>query len=321
MSSNSRSFTYWRAYFSTEPFQPTLQSLLHAAFDGTMASNRKWPPDDAGDDVDSFFLMAEKFPYRNYFCASLLQYTKDTFLSVIKDKLDQETVSPNPIPLPPANDGTPQRGLVGKLYFVCHGNHLIVSQDSRLRSRHLEIFLNALIPKLSKKLPKHIEISLSPYVLPDSHIQPKEIKHIVFSSLPVSSESDDDTPATQESTIQRFIDFGSETWDFIMRVLGIEPNAFQAPGFFSEHRPNVSIVLAWPHKEGPSFSAQNLTTMFRHVEQGSGLGVRFKAGKENFDSQGSRYSDRKHVRHIDDVPDMTDITEKMIDWHRSLFED
>ena len=68
-----KSFSYWRARFSSEPYDYTLEDLLLSAFEGTMASDRLRLFDEEDEEMENRFnFINHQAIYEGFFCANFL---------------------------------------------------------------------------------------------------------------------------------------------------------------------------------------------------------------------------------------------------------
>ena len=325
MSGKPRSFTYWQARFSQRPVGYTLQDLLGRAFDNTKAKDRRWPPIDNSGETESYQFVGQKFSFRQYFCANFLEYADNTSWPVIKNSFDQDSIEPVEGAIPPAPDGTPQLGLVGKLYFVCHGDDLILSQERTLKAIHLEAFLNIMLPRLRNALPAGVDIKLSPYPSRPPSARPEIIKRAVFASLRENMTADSVTESDDNGyRILRITPSGfrGEVIGLIRALLQRSRAPLRGLGLLTEYAPDVSIEFKWPVQTRPPLYFDDIQDMFRHVDEESDVLVKLETMNGDFDSQSKRLRHRKpkSVKHNGIIPDMSDISEKMIEWHRGLID-
>ena len=326
MNSKSRSFAYWQARFSPLPVDFTLQDLLGRAFDNTKARDRRWPPIDNSGETESYQFIGQKFTLRRYFCANFLDYADNTSWPVIRDSFDQDNIEPVEGAISPAADGTIQLGLVGKLYFVCHRDDLILSQERTLKANHLETFLNIMLPRLLNTLPPGIAIRLSPFPKRPPSARPENIKRAVFASLRENATadsiamSDDNTDGILQSALSGF---RGEVIGLVRNLLRRRNTRLQGLGLLTEYNPDVSVVFQWPTGTQPPLYLDEIQDMFRHVDEESDVLVKLESRNGDFDSQTKRIRRRKpkNVKHNGIIPDMSDISDKMIEWHRWLIDE
>ena len=133
--SKPKRFTYWQARFTTEPNKETLQPLLHSAFAGTKVRQRLWPADE---EENYQYFINHQSKRSDFFCANFFGYEKGKIGQVIKEAFDKDQIDITALPAPKSADGKEQQYLDGKLYFVCSGNHVILSQDAHLKAKRLE---------------------------------------------------------------------------------------------------------------------------------------------------------------------------------------
>ena len=317
----TKTFTYWRARFSTEPFSLTMQELLESAFDNTKVQDRLWPPQDAADEDASYFnFINHKTIYKGYFCANFFGYERGKIGQVIKEAFNDDEIDPTALPAPKAADGTDQQFLDGKLYFICFGNHLILAQDPHLKARHLEPYLNEMFHRRCQNFPEKQSVLLERSISQKTRGQIQGVKRINLSA-PLSNTGDEiQTADVQLATESRIFHLGGRAWEAIKAFVGGDLSQFETGGFIDLRDIDVTLSLAWKRRRGERFSDQvdSLANAFRHVEDEMDVEYETNSGKVKHDEL--RLSYPKSVFHRDDMPDTSDIFDKMIEWYESLVE-
>ena len=116
--SKTKSFTFWRARFITEPYSFTAQDLLTSAFDDTKVKDRIWSLDDENiEEMNYHSFINHKAFYERFFCANFFSYEKGQVAQTIKESFDSDEIDSTALIAPKAADGTAQQFLDGKLYF------------------------------------------------------------------------------------------------------------------------------------------------------------------------------------------------------------
>ena len=317
----TKTFTYWRARFSTEPYNSTIQELLKSAFDNTKVQDRLWPSYGAADEeVNYFNFINHKTAYRGYFCANFFGYERGKIGQVIKETFDSDEIDPTALPAPKAADGTDQQFLDGKLYFVCFDNRLILAQDMRLKARHLESYLNELFHRRCQNFPKGLYVSLERSISQQALSQIEGVKRINLSA-PLSYTRDSVQPTgVQIATERRNIPLG-RAWDAIKTFIGGDFTQFDTSGFIDPKDIEVTLSLAWKRKRGERISDQmdSLANTFRHIDDDE-IDFELETNSGKWKHNELRLSCTKSVSHRDDMPDAQDIFSKMIEWYESLVE-
>lgn len=309
----TKTFTYWRARFSTEPFSRTMQELLESAFDDTKVQDRLWPPHDATDeDANYFNFINHKTAHKGYFCANFFGYERGKIGQVIKEAFNDDEIDPTALPAPKAPDGTDQQFLDGKLYFICFGNHLILAQDPHLKARYLESYLNEMFHRRCQNFPEKQSVLLERSISQQVRGQIKGTKRINLSS-PLTYN------VVQLATESKNIPLG-RAWDAVKALLGDHSTQFETDGFIDPKDIDVTLSLTWKNRGRERYSDQvdALANTFRHVEDE--IDVEYETNSGKLKHNELRLSLSKSVLHRDDMPDTNDIFNKMIEWYESLVE-
>ena len=319
----TKTFTYWRARFTPEPYNKTMQQLLTAAFKNTTVKERLWPPYDADDEENYFNFINHKSALGSYFRANFFGYERGRIGQVIGERFESNEIDPAALPAPKADDGTNQQFLDGKLYFVCFGNHLILAQDMHVKARRLESYLNTMFHNRCPSFPNTRGVLLERSISRTAQKQIKGVKRIKLSA-PLTYNYGV-APAAHEQTgmIQRskVVPLG-RTWKAVKEFIGdgIDLTTFETDGFIDPKDIEVSLFLSWKRKRGEQDSDQMdaLANTVRHVDDEMKIELETNSGKFKYNKL--RLSTAKSVLHRNDMPDTTDIFEKMIEWYEGLIE-
>lgn len=312
----TKRFTFWRARFIPEPYDKTLQQLLESAFDNTKLRDRLLPTDDE----ESYFRFINyKTEFKGCFCANFFGYEKGRIGQVIKEAFDTEQIDPTALPVPKADDGTDQQFLDGKLYLVCFQNHLILAQDIHLKAKHLERYLNVMFHERFKRLSGERILMLEQALPRKTRDRIKGAKRINLSA-PLDY-SYGQTSSEEERRQSRLIPLG-RAWEALKAFCGdkLDLTQFETDGFIDPKDIEVALSLSWKRKRQEQISDQldSLANTFRHVDDEVELEVETYSGKIKHNEL--RLSQQRSVAHRNDLPDTTDIFEKMIDWYEYLVE-
>lgn len=109
-----------------------------------------------GDD-EYFINFHQNGTRNNTKLCELIAYSAGSPAEVFASRLDQENVS---VEAMQANDG--QEYLKGRMFFLCHDNHLIIAGDMSVRQTALERYLNQFLNK-----PAQMDINISNVVIAD----------------------------------------------------------------------------------------------------------------------------------------------------------
>lgn len=312
--SKPKRFTYWQARFMTEPNKETLQQLLNSAFAGTKVRQRLWPIDEE----ESYRYFINHIIMRpRFFCANFLGYEKGKIGQGIEEAFDKDQIDITALPAPKAADGKEQQYLDGKLYFVCSGNHVILSQDARLKAKRLEQYLNEMFHnKRCDGFPENQQLILERSISRKVRKQIKGARKIHLST-PLKYKSQETSDQRQ---LIKTVPLGN-AWEAVKSLVGIDLTQFETDGFIDPKNIEVTLSLLWKRKRGEkriSDQLDSLTNTFRHVDDEIDFEVETDSGK--LKREELRLQHESNVEHINDVPILTDIFGKMIDWYRHLVE-
>ncbi len=332
--SKTKRFTYWQARFTTEPNKETLQQLLHSAFAGTKVverlSQRKpissgvntlafdnakieerlWPTDE---EENYRYFINHQSKRSGFFCANFFGYEKGKIGQVIKEAFDKDQIDITPLPAPKSADGKEQQYLDGKLYFVCSGNHVILSQDVHLKAKRLEQYLNGMFHKSCDGFPENQQLMLV-------NISRKAKEKIKGAKKINLSRHLEYTPKISDQKQLQIIPDG-RLWRAIKVFCGdiIDFTQFETDGITDPKEIKSTLSLSWKKKgkEPDSDQFDSFANAFRHVGNEMDFEVETKSGK--IKGNDLRLFTLKSVEHNkDDMPIDTDIFDKMIEWYRHL---
>jgi len=310
--SKTKLFSYWHARFTPEPYGKTMQQLLKTAFEKTTVKDRLIP---TSAEENYFHFINYTTIKDGLLCAEFCGYEKGRFGQVIKEAFNQEQVDPKALPAPQAEDGTDQQYLDGKLYFICKGNHFVLVQDMHTKGRQLERYLEEIIRKRCLSYPDQQQFMLERSISQKARKKIKGVKKIHLST-PLQYEQKKD--AVVESGFKT-VPFG-KGWEALKGLVGdkLDFDQFSLKGITDPKDIEVSITLAWKKKQGETVSDQidSLANTFRHVDDELDFEVETLSGKMKKDEL--RLSHPFSVQHDDDMPDRSDIFEKMISWYKHL---
>ena len=340
--SKPKRFTYWQARFTTEPNKETLQQLLHStfagtkvgerlsqrkpissggntpAFDNTKIEERLWPTDEEENYhyfINRYFVNYKAMRPR-FFCANFLGYEKGKIGQGIKEAFDKDQIDITALPAPKAADGKEQQYLDGKLYFVCSGNHVILSQDAHLKAKRLEQYLNEMFHKRCDGFPENQQLIL----VNISRKSKEKIKGAKKINLSRRLEYTPKISDQKQLQIVKEIPDG-RLWKAIKVFCGdmIDFTQFEMDGITDPKEIKGTLSLSWKkkRKEPDSDQFDSFTNAFRHVGNEMDFEVETKSGK--IKGNDLRLFTLKSVEHNkDDMPIDTDIFDKMIEWYRHL---
>lgn len=306
-----KSFTYWQAQFN-EPYNYTLQDLLIYVFRDTKVRDRLREVDEyiAANRLN---LINYNSIYRGFFCANFFQYDKNGIGEIIKEDLDSEELQAGVLKAPPAQDGTDQQFLKGKLYFVCYGNYLIAAQDQHLQVRHLEKYLNSMFCKRAAGFFKERQMVIRRTISRKSRDKIRGARRINISA-----------PLSTDLKTRRSLPPRGRGWDAIKAMTGLSSEHITETytrGVTKDQDIEVTLSLALKKKRGTrrlSDQIDALANTFRHVGDDTGIHIEVETDSGTLKYDELRLSTRKDVVHINDMPDDQDIFRKMIEWHNSL---
>lgn len=334
--SKQKRFTYWQARFTPEPNKETLQQLLNTAFagtkvrqrlsqrkpissggntpafDNTKIEERLWPADE---EENYRYFINYKTMRSGFFCANFFGYEKGKIGQVIKEAFEKDQIDITALPAPKAADGKEQQYLDGKLYFVCSGNHVILSQDAHLKAKRLEQYLNEMFHKRCDGFPENQQLML----VNISRKTKEKIKGAKKINLSGHLEY---TPKISDQKQLQIIPDG-RLWRAIKVFCGdmIDFTQFETDGITDPKEIKSTLSLSWKKKgkERDSDQFDSFANAFRHVGNEMDFEVETKSGK--IKGNDLRLFTLKSVEHNkDDMPIDTDIFDKMIDWYQHLVE-
>ena len=337
--SKPKRFTYWQARFTPEPYEKTLQQLLNSAFagtkvgerlsqrkpissggntpvfDNTKIEERLWPTDE---EENYRYFVNYKTMRSGFFCANFFGYEKGKIGQVIKEAFDKDQIDITALPAPKAADGKEQQYLDGKLYFVCSGNHVILSQDAHLKAKRLEQYLNEMFHKRCDGFPENQQLML----VNISRKSKERIKGAKKINLSGHLEYTPKISDQKQLQIVKEIPDG-RLWRAIKAFCGdmIDFTQFETDGVTDPKEIKATLSLSWKKKgkEPDSDQFDSFANTFRHVDDEIDFGVETNSGK--IKGNDLRLFTLKSVEHNkDDMPIDADIFGKMIDWYRLLVE-
>lgn len=310
--SKTKRFTYWQARFTPETYEKRLQQLLNSGFGNTKVGERLWPTDE--EENYRYFINHQS--KRSYFsCANFFGYEKGKIGQVIKEAFDKDQIDTIPHSL-----SSDEQYLEGKLYFVCFGNHVILSQDTHLKAKRLEHYLNEMFHKLCNDFPKNQQLMLERSISRKVRKQIKGVRKIHLSAPLKYKYQETSNQRQQQIKIFPFFPLG-HAWEAVESFIGESlASKFNTDGFIDPKDIEVSLSLSWKRKKGEKISDQldSLANTFRHVDDEIDFEVETNSGK--LEREKLRLEESKSVAHINDMPDLADIFGKMIDWYRYLVE-
>ena len=291
-----------------------MQQLLKATFDKTTVQDRLLP---TSADENYFHFINYKTIRNGFFCGEFFGYEKGRIGQVIKESFNQEQVDPKALPAPQADDGTEQQYLDGKLYFICKDDHLILVQDMHTKGRQLERYLEEIIRKRCATYPDDQQFMLERSISQKARKKIKGVKKI-YLSAPL--EYKEQKEAEVKSGFMS-VPIG-KGWDALKGILGdmLDLSQFSLKGITDPKEIEVTVSLAWKKKRGDTVSDQidSLANTFRHVDDELDFEVETLSGK--IKKNELRLSHPFSVQHVDDMPDRSDLFDKMIDWYKHLVE-
>ena len=338
--SKPKRFTYWQSRFTPDPYEKTLQQLLNSAFAGTKVGERlsQRKPISSGGNTPAFdntkieerlwpadeeenyrYFINYKTMRSGFFCANFFGYEKGKIGQGIEEAFDKDQIDITALPAPKAADGKEQQYLDGKLYFVCSGNHVILSQDAHLKAKRLEQYLNEMFHnKRCDGFPENQQLILERSISRKVRKQIKGVKKIHLST-PLKYKSQETSDQKRQQLIKT-VPLGN-AWEAVKSLVGIDLTQFETDGFIDPKNIEVTLSLLWKRKRGEkriSDQLDSLTNTFRHVDDEIDFEVETDSGK--LKREELRLQHESNVEHINDVPILTDIFGKMIDWYRHLVE-
>lgn len=310
--SKQKRFIYWQARFTTEPNKETLQQLLHSAFAGTKVRQRLWSADE---EENYQYFINHQSKRSDFFCANFFGYEKGKIDHVIKEAFEKSQIGTVPYSLSPN-----VQYLDGKLYFVCSGNHVILSQDTRLKAKRLEHYLNEMFHKRCDSFSENQQLRLERSISRKVRKKIKGVKKIHFSA-PLKHKSQE-TSKHREQQTKNFLRSVWETAKSVVKPFireDIDDIASRTGEFIDPKDIEVTLSLLWEKKKGERISDQldSLTSTFRHVDE---IDFEVETNSGMLKHEELRLQHESNVEHINDMPILTDIFGKMIDWYQHLVE-
>ena len=260
----TKSFGYWRARFISEPYDYKLHDLLLSAFDYTRVRDRLETFEEENEEMaNHVHFINHKAIYEDFFCANLFGYEKGKIEQTIKEEFDNEEVNPAAHELP-----IDEQYLDGKLYFVCLGNHLIVSQDTRLKVPNLAKYLNSMFHERCSEFPEAQQLVIERTIKRTRREEIRGAKRINLSA-PLPSGRSPSVGVDLESQRQSFSmdgrSLGDRVWDAIEILTGTSPEeimqkfqpANNTQGIVDKTDIEVTLSLIWNRRQsGGRFSDQ-----------------------------------------------------------------
>lgn len=310
--SKPKRFTYWQARFTTEPNKETLQQLLNSAFAGTKVRQRLWPADE---EENYQYFINHQSKRSDFFCANFFGYEKGKIDHVIREAFEKSQIGTVPYSLSPNI-----QYLDGKLYFVCFGNHVILSQNAHLKAKRLEHYLNEMFHKRCDSFPENQQLRLERSISRKVRKRIKGVKKVHFSA-PLKYKS----PETSKHREQQTKSFLRSIWEAVKSALtsfireDIADIASRTGEFIDPKDIEVTLSLLWEKKKGERISDQldSLANTFRHVDE---INFEVETNSGMLKREELRLQHESNVAHINDMPILTDIFGKMIDWYQYLVE-
>ena len=312
----TKSFNFFRGRFNIEPFPFTLEELLRYSIEGTKPIDRMAPLDDKEDieDADYYGFIGYKEVRGAFWCAGFFSVEKDKVEHVFTENLGTEEIVFTPVPPPIDEDGNKQQYLDGKLYFICTQDDLILSADRRLSHRHLEKYLNSIMPKRmdwGEDLPEGYEIRLT---RPPSRNLNADIKNVKRIDLSVPLIWD----VGEEAELQGLED--NKCWNTLKTFVGkaIDWTPINTRGLSRKERLKMDLSLALDKKKGDDYSDDfdSIVNALRYADEEIDYKIITDSGTWTRDSLTLRKP--KSVEHIDDIPVNQDIFDKMSEWYSIL---
>lgn len=321
-----KNFTYWRADFENpSPSFPTLQDFMTSAFEETVIEDRIiWDRDrdiDKDDGLYAHFInykTMEEEGNKDFFCANLFGYEKGRRGEVIiEDQFDKEELDPTELDLGDT-DGRSRQILDGKLYFICHKDHLIAAQDRRITVNQLEKYLIEIFHKRCVEFNTSCEMKILRSIPRSQHQALTETKKINLFA-PIGHKA----VAADEGVQQSFS--GSTAIDVIRTLTG--------SAFFDNftdrrtalenllHEENVELVVSirWNRKKSERLleTFDTVANVLRHIEDDV-LGIEILTRLGTLKSNDFRIGTTGSVEYINGSPNNADIFAKMIKWYFAL---
>lgn len=307
--SKPKRFTYWQARFTTEPNKETLQQLLNSAFAGTKVRQRLWPADE---EENYQYFINHQSKCSDFFCANFFGYEKGKIDHVLKEAFEKSQIGTVPYSLSPNI-----QYLDGKLYFVCFGNHVILSQNAHLKAKRLEHYLNEMFHKRCDSFPENQQLRLERSISRKVRKQIKVVKKIHFSA-PLKYKFQE-TGKHREQQTKSFLRSVWEAAKSVVKSFIREDIASRTDEFIDPKNIEVTLSLLWKRKKGERISDQldSLANTFRHVDE---IDFEVETNSGKLKREELRLQHESNVEHINDMPILTDIFGKMIDWYQHLVE-
>ena len=315
MSTKQKKFIYCKARFDPEPFPRTLQELLEATFNDTKVSDRQHKASDASP---TFEFINQMSSMRGFFSANLFGYEEGRMEHVIKAHFDEDYIEPRALEAGKADDGTDQHFLDGKLYFSCFRNHIIVSQDFKLRTTQLERYLRELITRRNPELPGTFNFALERSIPQKTRRKIEKVKRVEFAAMLPGDQQFSSKQNTKEiqvvSPMRRVAEFLSD-----LLPSDVNLKDFPTNGIIEDNEVKIKVLLSWAstmRKETVGDQLDAIANTFRHVDDEVDLTVHTKSGTYRKDQL--RLEKYKSVSHNEDMPNFDDICNKMIEWYIEL---
>ncbi len=314
--SKTKTFTYWRVRFDPEPYSRSLQELLNTTFKDTHVKDRVYK---TSDDAQSFQFINQISGMKGFFCANLLGYEEGRMEQIIKANFDKDYIETTALQAGKGDDGTDQHFLDGKLYFICFENHLILSQDMRIKAEHLERYLHDRIVANNGNLDQNVRFSLEPSIPLTVRKSIAGVKKVELSS-PLVGDSETINTNGEQSKTEKFTGL-NKVVDAIKNLFGSDVNLddFSTKGIIEDNELQVTLSLKWINrnrKESVAGQLDAFSNVFRKI--GDEVDLKIETDSGTFKHQDLRLKVTKSVKHRDDMPVFDDIADKMINWYNDL---
>jgi hypothetical protein len=313
--SKQKAFTYWRVRFDPEPFGKSMQQLLNETFDETSVKDRQYK---TSEDAPYFQFINQKNNIKGFFCANLLGYEQGKMEQIIKANFEKDYIETRALEAGKGDDGTDQHFLDGKLYFICFGDHVILSQDARIKAVHLERYLHDKIVEMNPNVTRNLRFSLERSIPIQTRKKIENVKRIELTSMLQGDKGIN--LKTETALVKRT--FGLARVAGVLKELmgsDVSLDNFPTKGIIEDNEIQVTVALKWATRKHGETVADQLDTfanVFRHVEDE--LEVKIETGSGTYRNEELRLETKRSVRHRDDMPLIDDIFDKMIGWYDYL---
>lgn len=317
----TKSFTYFRVRYGIEPFNQKFQDILKRTFDGTTVKDRIYK---TSEDAPYYEFINQVSNMKGFFCANLYGYEDGKASQIIKANFDKEYIETKMFEAGQDSDGTKLHFLEGKAYFICFEDHFILCGDARIGSKALEIYLNDRIRERHHGLPIDFRITLERAIPQQTRRKIKNVKKVEISSMlpgDASHGQSSNVALVQSSKrIQQRLGL-NRVAELMSTLFGADVNLddFSTKGIIQENEIQVTVSLKWANRQRNESTADQLDAFantFRHVEDQ--VDVKIDAGSATYSGKELKLTDKKSVKHHDDMPVFEDICDKMITWYEKL---